>query len=793
MSKRLLTHQHALLIAGILTIAIGVFKVKTSLAAAAPDAAEIIRKGEVQGGLVVCVGADNPEFVAALRASDRYLVDCIDTDQAKVAEARQYLTEQGVYGRIAVSTFDGKRLPYTDNLVNLVVAENLGDVPMVEVMRVLAPGGAFLALDSRLSTLDFFRKPWPEDISQWTHWLRGPDNNAVAGSRLQETPRHLQWIQEPLWIRHHNLNPGLSALVSAKNRIFYILDEGPPGVEGPDKWSLIARDAFNGVLLWKRPIQDWGWKHWTNQPFNGAAARFMNPHQLMRRLVAVGNTVYVTPGIYSAVHALDAATGELIRKYPGTEKTFEIVCRNGVLVLAVNRSLDIPGAEPDVAVMAADADKGNILWESKGYKGIAPKVDILKQYVDSSLAVGGGQVFLVDQDEILGLDLKTGQERWRVKRPARPAGTGRRGEDGKPLPYDYYYPDLCATVYSDNMLYFSQILHTKRNLATKNKKNAILFAIDIETGNKIWTFDCVTFAHFTPPDIFVNRGLVWTLENESRSLVGLDAKTGERKQGFEVGDMLGWSGGHHNCYRNKATERFIFTAKEKGTDYVDLETGENHRHNWIKGACRYGHMPANGMLYFPSHNCRCYITSKLNGFFALSSEPSDDLNPSDGTAREKGPAYDRISDLEGRVGESDWPTYRHDPMRTGQVNTMLPTELTKKWTAVLGGKLTQPTIADQRVYVAAVDQHHVYCLARSTGKTIWRYTAGGRVDSPPTYYRGLLVFGSRDGYVYCLDAAQGELAWRFRAAPIDMRLSAFAQVESAWPAFGSLIVQDDKV
>ena len=99
-------------------------------------------------------------------------------------------------------------------------------------------------------------------------------------------------------------------LVSSKNRIFYILDEGPPGVEGPDKWSLIARDAFNGVLLWKRPIQDWGWKHWTDQPFNGAAARFMNPHQLMRRLVAVGDTVYVTPGIYSAVHALDAATGK---------------------------------------------------------------------------------------------------------------------------------------------------------------------------------------------------------------------------------------------------------------------------------------------------------------------------------------------------------------------------------------------------------------------------------------------------------------------------------------------------
>ena len=65
------------------------------------------------------------------------------------------------------------------------------------------------------------------------------------------------------------------------------------------------------------------------------------------------------------------------------------------------------GVEPDVAVMAVDANSGDILWESKGYQGIAPKVDSLQRYVDTSLTVGGGQVFLVDQDEVLGLDLAT--------------------------------------------------------------------------------------------------------------------------------------------------------------------------------------------------------------------------------------------------------------------------------------------------------------------------------------------------------------------------------------------------
>ena len=39
---------------------------------------------------------------------------------------------------------DGERLPYTDNLVNLIVADNLGKLSMSEVMRVLAPNGVAL-------------------------------------------------------------------------------------------------------------------------------------------------------------------------------------------------------------------------------------------------------------------------------------------------------------------------------------------------------------------------------------------------------------------------------------------------------------------------------------------------------------------------------------------------------------------------------------------------------------------------------------------------------------------------
>ena len=51
----------------------------------------------------------------------------------------------------------------------------------------------------------------------------------------------------------------------------------------PPKWRLVARDAFNGIILWKRDIPQW-WPHlW---PLKSG------PSNLPRRLVAMGDEVY---------------------------------------------------------------------------------------------------------------------------------------------------------------------------------------------------------------------------------------------------------------------------------------------------------------------------------------------------------------------------------------------------------------------------------------------------------------------------------------------------------------------
>ena len=217
----------------------------------------------IKGGLIVHIGCGNGELTAAFHVNDSYLVHGLDRNQRNVETARAHIHGVSSYGPVSVAQWTGTQLPYADNLVNLLVIEDREAIPMEEVNRVLAPLGVayYKHGDSWTKTV----KPWPDEIDEWTHWLHGADGNAVAADRVVGPPRRIQWTAKPFWMRHHNTVPSTSAMVSSKGRLFYISDEGPASVDGtlPDRWFLVARDAFNGVPLWKRPMPQWGWKQWS--------------------------------------------------------------------------------------------------------------------------------------------------------------------------------------------------------------------------------------------------------------------------------------------------------------------------------------------------------------------------------------------------------------------------------------------------------------------------------------------------------------------------------------------------
>lgn len=182
-------------------------------------AARILADSGVQGGLVVHVGCGDGRLTAALRAGEGYLVQGLDTDPAHVAEARRLIQSLGVYGPVSVDEFDGRHLPYADNLVNLLVVSGPLSVAKEEVQRVLAPGGvAIFTTDHGQLTTDKKIKPWPQDIDQWTHYLHDAGGNAVAADRQVGPPKHVRWTAGPLWSRSHEYNPSINALVSAGGR-----------------------------------------------------------------------------------------------------------------------------------------------------------------------------------------------------------------------------------------------------------------------------------------------------------------------------------------------------------------------------------------------------------------------------------------------------------------------------------------------------------------------------------------------------------------------------------------------
>jgi len=699
----------------------------------AQDAKKILSTAGVKGGLVVHLGCGDGKLTAALRANDSYLVHGLDTDAANIPKAREHIRSKGLYGPVSVDVFDGKRLPYVDNLVNLLVAGELGGVTMKEVMRVLTPLG--VAQVGGKKTV----KPWPGDIDEWTHFLHGADNNAVAKDTQAGPPRRVQWVSGPMWSRNHEFSPTIYGCVSSRGRLFYVQDEGPIGFVDkrfPDKKSLVARDAFNGKLLWKRPMKSW---HTSRADWRRV------PIALQRRFVANGNTLYVTLGIGEPVSSLDGATGEHIRSYKGTEGAAEIVCVDRMLLVSVRPTskTDKAGRKPGIA--AVDTRSGKILWETKGQ--IAP----------FSLCSSGGRVFAAIDRDLVCLESKSGRQLWRV------SGLPVQGE--------------------------TPVVAQEEFIVVLGKQTVALSA---DTGKVLWKGapggsrrGQRIAAFVSPRDAFVIDGLIWL----GLTGKGLDPVSGRQRRSIHVSETPGH---HHRCYMRKATSRYILGSK-RGTEFLDVAGKKPAAlYNWTRGSCRLGVVPCNGLIYLPSNTCRCYIEAQMHGFYAMAAgtiaRPGAAIR-ADAGRLEKGPAFGDAPSPAAR-GE-DWPSYRADARRSGSTKTRIPRDLTEVWRVKYDDEITPPIFVRDRVYLAAPESHSVVCLHASDGKLQWRFVAGGRIDTPPTYHKGTLLFGAADGWVYALDASSGKLRWRFPCAPADLRMGAFDQLESVWPLHGSVLVRDD--
>ena len=767
---------------------------------AAPSGVEILNETGVQGGLIVHLGCGDGTLTAELRADERYVVQGLDGSADNVEMARDYIRSLDLYGVVSINHFDGERLPYVDNLVNLIVVEDQGQVSMEEIMRVLAPlGAAYIKQDASWQTnIDAIQpstimrprtsaqqllvasasihKPWPEEIDEWRQHFHDADNNAVARDSVVGPPRHVQWVAEPRWSRSHLGLPSVTSMVSSKGRLFDIEDLVSAEYPAlPGKFALVARDAFNGILLWKHPFAEW-------EPVTRHIKS--TPIQLQRRLAAIGDTVYCTPGFDTPITAFDAATGEILRTYEGTERVQEFVYDRGVLYLVDGDPMNSHGdteeyqgfggtafplalygreavrrSNPSCSIVAIDVETDRRLWE------VSPAVT--KGYQGGTLAIRGNRVVFCTDTDIVCLDRAEGQESWRASNKVVMVSQGRING---PAAMTGIAP---ALVLSDDAVYVADVVTLK--------------AFSLEDGEQLWSGKAYP-NHFKASDLFLAAGTIW-----SGTLEGYDPLTGDVITNLTqkmTGPMV-----HDRCYRNRITEQYYIDTKTGGSDFLELASNTEFPNPWVRGTCGIGTMPCNGLLYAPPSACSCSNWVMMNSLNALAPEPgltsSSQPIEVEAIARlEKGIAYGSVP-VTAQEAPDDWPTYRNNPGRTGTSKGQAPTDLDLRWEVKMSTRASAPTIADGKVFVADIDAHSVHALDANDGRTLWSYTTGARVDSPPTLNNGLVLFGSRDGWVYCLRASDGALVWRFRGLPDNRWICAYGQVESAWPVSGSVLVKDD--
>lgn len=729
---------------------------------------------------MVQLGAADTSTAIALAKTGRYIINLLDADAKTITKAQSILHDNAVYGVAAAETLaDFSHLPYSENLINLIIAES-SPAKAKEIFRVLVPDGALVVTqpgalnEVNLKDAGFLNiqevpdpsggngkwliahKPWPDNMGHWSHPRHDSNGNAVSPDTAVGEPRRIRWIAG------HSGNE-VEGMVSDDGRNFY--------------GSTLTRDSFNGFRLWHRDL--------------GLDEKKMDPSKFVMkslsrnfaRPVATEKYLFAVAFPTKNLVAIDAVTGEIVRSFPEIKSPRELVQHKGTVV-----------ATAQSGIYAFSTETGDILWkkESSSPRSIVAGSDRVS-YIQGEPRKG-------EKAEAVTVDLYSGKVLWKNS--------------------DFPWLDKVKR----SVLYGDQLTYEVSSFSNTDADNGI-HIIDAKNGKLSWEKTYApgmnharqARALFIGDELWIQQGGKVDYDDKEKAkfqpveVVSIDRRTGKTKKSYAAG--LG------HCAPPVATVNMIFSGV---VEMTNLLTGELVTNSITKSNCsrENGFIPANGLIYATPKHCTCW--PMLRGYVAMAPEhpglkkgtyppdlPADKINF---TLTKEGAEPDPKA---AAPLPSDWPMYRHDVWRSSSSTTAGPKQTKVLWSVPIAqqaspladsspllfdwndnpfikGPLSPPTIANGIAYVARPDAHEVVAVDTASGKVAWRFTARGRVDTPPTIHKGLALFGDHAGYVYALRADNGKAVWRFQAAPIDERMGAYGQIESAWPVAGSVLVMDDK-
>ncbi len=689
------------------------------------DPQPLLDASGVTGGLCVHVGSGKGELIAAIGAHGPFLAHGLEASKENIAVARSRIQQGGAYGQVSVERLVPSRLPYADNMVNLLIVEDYAEqvaagLAPEELWRVLVPRGVALFGDADLDAVRAALpdaepgevrtpqgrwikvvKPVPDGMDEWRH----PWYDQIRSATSQDThvgpPRSLRWIDGPSRARTHMGRP--HAVVSVGGRLVYMQDKAEPFFNVPPSVELVARDAFNGVVLWRRRR--------ARPP--GRPYQSPNPPGT---LVAGAEHLYAVLEEDRTLEALDPATGETVRTYGTADH----------LIVLGKDLLTIDGT----MVRRVDKESGEDVWAVEAGHGRGRNV----------VAAARGRVFVRSERNrrIRCFNFEDGELLWEY-------GSAH---------------DFCG-------------LH--RDMLVLSAGNAIM-GVSIQTGEVQWREAVQTGGRGNTKNVFVADNLAWAVRGGN--WVGLDPQTGEEKRSFRAGFQ-------DKCAPGRATDKYLITGR---TDFFNVRTGERDAPHIARGTCRYpGVIPANGLAYTFPTDCICYPMLYAN--VAMSPAPVErDAEPAAALERGPAWGRPSNPPAEARASDWPMYRYdaRRSGASPAEVPAGVGPVWS---TAVSAGEpISAPVSAGSRVFVSVPNSYEVHALDAETGRQLWSFTAEGRVKHPPTITQGVCLFGSEDGYVYALDVEDGRLVWRYRVAPGTGRIMAYGRLSSAWPVLGSVLV-----
>ncbi|HOX07060.1 MAG TPA: PQQ-binding-like beta-propeller repeat protein [Planctomycetota bacterium] len=373
-------------------------------------------------GLCLVLGDADGRLVAALAKASRLQVQGVSADRETAERLRRALEKTDVAERTSAVWRRTPHLPYLDNLINLAVVNGWGggeskDLALAEVVRVLCPGGvaivgsdaggdaAALAAEAgkcALAKVEKLDRPgaWIRIVKQmdpaYDEWAQYTEE--VNNDKAVAPCREVRWVGGPLW-------DGGSAIygneIVAGGRTFHA--EYIWQTPFKRQATLVARDAFNGTVLWREKVNAVaGTNYRTMLCADGERVYYKDDKNLIGRDATTG-AVFRDYGPIGYLKAsvrdrlitesliIDKASGKVVGKVPSTNHlaaTDEAVC-----VMT-----------KDFEVLAYSCKDGANLWKT-------PTLEPSGGAQWPTL-VGSADAVYVLAKNVVALDARTGKVRW---------------------------------------------------------------------------------------------------------------------------------------------------------------------------------------------------------------------------------------------------------------------------------------------------------------------------------------------------------------------------------------------